>query len=118
MALPESCRIEGNELVFYELADEPTLANGDGLYEYTCFVACTNRLRPDGVPEVRRFEYPELGAEEATTWGGRYLDGSMLEQYRDAGYVLCQLRLPVLPMGGSDAGEVGPPPADHPPVTS
>lgn len=108
MGLPENCSLEAGELVFHELADEATLADTERLYEHTCFVACTNALRPAGPTSVVRFPYPEVAEEEIVLWGGRYLDAAMVDTYRAAGYVLCQLRLPVTAMVGDPSA--GPPP--------
>jgi hypothetical protein len=118
MALPDGCHLEGNELVFYELANEATLADHDALYEHTCFVACTNALRPNGDTVVARFEYPVLTPEESLDWGGRFLTGELIDGYRSQGYVLCQLRLPVQPMGGPlpDGALALRRPQEHPPV--
>ncbi|MBW8826824.1 MAG: hypothetical protein JF603_10815 [Acidobacteria bacterium] len=114
MPLPDGCHLEGNELVFYELANEETLANEEGLYEHTCFVACTNALRPLGGTTVKRFDYPEIELTEALDWGGRLLTGEAIALYREQGYLMCQLRLPVAPMGGPVPEGAPERPADHP----
>ena len=118
MALPDGCRLEGADLVFYELANEDTLANHDALYEHTCFVACTNALRPAGDTSVVRFPFPELAGSESLDWGGRYLTSELVDGYRAQGYVLCQLRLPVQPMGAPlpDGALALRRPDDHPPI--
>ena len=98
MALPDNCRLEDDELVFYELAREATLADAEGLYGHVCFVACTNALRPAGVPTVIRFGFPTMTADDVVDWGSRYLTRALVDEYRRDGYVLCELRLPVTPM--------------------
>ena len=116
MPLPPGCHVEGGELVFYELASEETLADETGLYEHTCFVACTNGLRPLGAPAIVRFEYPAIDPDEVIDWGGRSITPDLLEVYRREGYLLCQLRLPVAPMGGPLPEGAPPPPEHHAPA--
>jgi hypothetical protein len=101
VALPEHCEVVDGALVFYELAQPDVLADADRLYEYTCFTACTNLLRPLGVPTVSTQALPELAPGEVTMWGGRALGAEAADTYRQQGFVLAELRLPVAPMGPS-----------------
>jgi hypothetical protein len=99
MALPESCELTPTHLVFWELATETQLVDIDKLYEFCCTVACTNALRPLGMVEVVRHPLPELADGESLLWGGRTLVAEAGREYAAAGYVLCELRLPVQGMG-------------------
>jgi hypothetical protein len=99
MALPDTCEMTETHLVFWELASEAQLADADKLYEYCCTIACTNALRPLGTVEVEQYPIPELGDGEVLRWGTRHLDADAGRSYASSGYVLCQLRLPVQPMG-------------------
>jgi hypothetical protein len=99
VALPDSCELTATHLIFWELATETQLADTDKLYEFCCAVACTNALRPLGMVEVVRHPIPALGDGELLQWGNRHLAAEAGHSYAAAGYVLCQLRLPVQPMG-------------------
>jgi hypothetical protein len=99
MALPDSCELTPTHLVFWELAKETQLADTEKLYEFCCTVACTNLLRPLGMVEVEHRPIPEMGAGEVLAWGNRQLEAAAGREYAAAGYVLCQLRLPVQQMG-------------------
>lgn len=111
MALPEQCRVEDNVLIFAELADDATLSDRDKLYEHVCFVACTNGLRPAGDVEVRRFEFPPIPDDSYAVWGGRSITAEAADSYRESGYRLCELRLPIAPMAGG--APMAMPSADH-----
>jgi len=99
MALPDSCQLTPTHLVFWELASEPQLADTDKLYEFCCTVACTNALRPLGLVEVVRHPFPNMDQGQAMLWGNRRLSAEAADTYRGSGYVLCELRLAVQPMG-------------------
>ncbi len=99
MALPDSCELSETHLLFWEVAADTQLAETDRLYEYCCTVACTNGLRPLGPVEVTRGEIPDLAGGEVLSWGKRYLSSDAAETYKQQGYLLCLLRLPVQPMG-------------------
>ena len=99
MALPDSCQLSETHLSFWEVAADAQLAEADKLYEYCCTVACTNGLRPLGPVEVSRGEIPDLAEGEVLQWGQRYLTSDAAETYKQQGYLLCVLRLPVRPMG-------------------
>jgi hypothetical protein len=99
MALPDSCELTATHLIFWELATETQLADTDKLYEFCCTVACTNALRPLGPVEVVQQAIPDLGDGELLQWGSRHLAADAGQSYAEAGYVLCQLRLPVQSMG-------------------
>jgi hypothetical protein len=99
MALPDSCELTATHLVFWELATETQLAETDKLYEFCCTVACTNALRPLGGVEVVRQPLPDMSDGQLLQWGNRQLAADAGRTYAAAGYVLCQLRLPVQPMG-------------------
>ena len=101
MPLPDNCELIDGQLVFWELAHPSTLANEQGLYEYVCFNACTNALKPSGPHSVTRFALPELAEGEALSWGGRTVTAAEASTYRAQGMVLAAVRLPVEPMGGS-----------------
>jgi len=101
MALPDQCELRNGYLVFWELARPEDLADEDRIYEHTCFVACTNGLRPMGRSEVLTHPYPELAPGTQGMWGGRSVTDESLREFRDSGYVLCELRLPVAPMGAA-----------------
>jgi hypothetical protein len=101
MALPDGCELTESRLLFWELATELQLADRDKLYEYCCTVACTNALRPLGMVEVVRHGIPALSDGEVLHWGNRQLDATSGRSYAAAGYVLCELRLPVQPMGAA-----------------
>lgn len=99
MALPDGCEVTATHLVFWELAPETQLADVDKLYEFCCTVACTNAFRPLGPVEVVRHPYPDIGPGGAVAWGSRFLAADAAASYESQGYVLCELRLPVQPMG-------------------
>ncbi|HUZ08999.1 MAG TPA: hypothetical protein VMU76_02420 [Acidimicrobiales bacterium] len=99
MALPDGCEVTPTHLVFWELASEPQLADTDKLYEFCCTAACTNAFRPLGPVEVVRHPYPDLGDGEVLLWGDRQLTAEAGRTYMASGHVLCELRLPVQPMG-------------------
>ena len=99
MALPDSCELTATHLIFWELASEPQLADTAKLYEFCCTVACTNALRPLGAVEVVRHPFPTLDDGQVLLWGNRQLAAEAGRTYRESGYVLCELRLPVQPMG-------------------
>jgi hypothetical protein len=99
MALPDGCELTATHLVFWELATDDQLADVTKLYEHCCTVACTNALRPLGGIEVARHPIPDLADDEVLTWGDRALGAAAGRAYAAGGYVLCQLRLPVQPMG-------------------
>lgn len=99
MALPDSCQLTPTHLVFWELASEPQLTDTEKLYEFCCTVACTNALRPLGMVEVVRHPFPEMTDGQAMLWGSRHLTAEAADTYMASGYVLCELRLPVQPMG-------------------
>ena len=44
-------------------------------------------------------EIPDLAEGEVLQWGKRYLSSDAAETYKQQGYLLCVLRLPVQPMG-------------------
>jgi hypothetical protein len=95
-------------LVFSEIATTSQLDDTEALYEHCCFVACTNGLRPDGVVAVVQTPIPPMEPGEAILWGSRVLSADAADEYRADGYVLCELQLPVSPMGASR------PPLGHP----
>jgi hypothetical protein len=97
--LPDSCELRGTFLVFSELATEDQLADTDALYEHCCFIACTNGLKPLGPVEVRSGPLPALDPGTSIMWGQRVLSSEAADEYRTAGLALCELRLPVEPMG-------------------
>jgi hypothetical protein len=101
MALPDNCEIVDGFLVFWELAHPNTLDNHEGLYEYACFNACTNGLRPGGAHDVTQYPLPELETGQVLVWGGRTLSAKDVDRYRDQGMMLARIRLPVSPMGAS-----------------
>ncbi len=101
MPLPDSCELQETHLVFSELATELQLADSDALYEHCCFVACTNGLRPLGPVEVSFGPMPSLDPDTSILWGRRVLTAEAASEYRTAGFVLCELRLPVQPMGAA-----------------
>ena len=65
MTLPVECELQGGELVFWELAQAADLDDEERVFDHTCFIACTNGLRPMGNPTVHRHPYPELAAGES-----------------------------------------------------
>src|ERR1700730_6565972 len=99
MGLPDSCELTATHLVFWELATEAQLADTDKLYEFCCTVACMNALRPLGVVEIERHPLPDLEDGDLIQWGNRVLAADASRAYAAEGFVLCQLRLPVQPMG-------------------
>ena len=99
MALPDNCEVADGYLVFWELVHPGTLENHEGLYEYVCFNACTNGLRPGGPHEVLQCELPEIRPGQMVVWGGRTLSAEDVARYREQGMVLAMIRLPVSPMG-------------------
>jgi len=101
VALPDGCEMTGTHLVFWELATEPRLADVDAHYERCCFVACTNALRPLGPVEILPRPLPELAPGTEILWGDRSLTAEAADAYRAQGYVLCEFRLPVQPMGAA-----------------
>ena len=86
-------------LVFWELAHPSVLADDQGLFDHTCFIACTNLLRPLGHHEVRIHPFPDLAEGEIGRWGGAAFDAAEVEGFKEAGYVLAEIRLPAQPMG-------------------
>jgi len=101
MALPDGCELTPSHLVFWELATADQLVDTDRLYEFCCTVACTNGLRPLGAVDVVAHPFPDLGPAEVLAWGNRALTAEAGRAYAAAGYVLCELRLPVQPMGAA-----------------
>ena len=101
MALPDGCEMTGSHLVFWELATAAQVADVDGNYERCCFVACTNALRPLGPVEIIPQPLPTLEPGTAILWGDRSLTAEAAEAYRAQGFMLCELRLPVQPMGAA-----------------
>jgi hypothetical protein len=99
VALPPQCEVVDGFLVFWELAHPDVLGNDEALYEHTCFVACTNALRPLGRQQVEIHPFPELGADQYGFWGGARFDATDIEGFKAAGYVLAEIRLPAQPMG-------------------
>jgi hypothetical protein len=99
MSLPTGCELTETHLVFWEMATESQLEETQRLYEFCCGIACTNALRPLGMVEVVKRPIPDIAAGEALRWGPRTLEGEAAREYSARGYVLCQLRLPVQPMG-------------------
>lgn len=99
MALPDGCEATATHLVFWELATLEQLADEDKLYEFCCTVACTNAYRPLGPVETIAHAIPELEDGAAISWGGRALSAEAAATYAREGFVLCELRLPVQPMG-------------------
>jgi hypothetical protein len=99
VALPDGCELTATHLVFWELATEVQLGDVEKLYEFCCTVACTNALRPLGPVEVVRRPIPALAGDETAIWGNRSLTASAAAGYQAQGFVLCELRLPVQPMG-------------------
>lgn len=99
MVLPDGCEATATHLVFWELATPQQLADEEKLYEFCCTVACTNAYRPLGPVETVAEEIPELEDGAVMSWGGRSLTPDAARAYAAEGYVLCQLRLPVQPMG-------------------
>lgn len=99
MALPPQCEIQPGFLVFRELAHPDVLAQTDDLFDHTCFVACTNGLRPLGPNEIDVFPLPELEEHQVATWGGAHITPEAADQYRSQGYVLAEIRLPAQRMG-------------------
>jgi hypothetical protein len=99
MSLPDGCEVTESHLVFWELSTENQLAETDRLYEYCCTVACTNGLRPLGRVEVISQVIPEVQDGEVFFWGPRQLSAEAAAGYAEAGYVLCELKLPVQSMG-------------------
>jgi hypothetical protein len=99
VTLPDSCELTPTHLVFWELASEPQLVDTEKLYEFCCTVACTNALRPLGMVEVVRHPFPDLTDGQVLLWGRRQLSSQASRTYMASGYVLCELRLPVQPMG-------------------
>lgn len=99
MTLPDGCEVIGAHLVFWELATEDQLAAAEALYEFCCTVACTNALRPLGPVQVVRHTYRDVPEGEVMAWGNRFLTADAARAYAGDGYVLCELRLPVQPMG-------------------
>ena len=99
MALPDGCEATDTHLVFWELATFEQLDDQDKLYEFCCTVACTNAYRPLGPVETVAHEIPQLEEGAVIAWGGRSLTAEAARSYAEQGFVLCQLRLPVQPMG-------------------
>lgn len=120
MLLPDQCTLEDGALVFWEVADPATLADADKLYEYACFHACTNGLRPSGYPSVETSDFPALGDGEVGLWGKRSMTSESIRQFQAAGLVLARIALPVAQMGGdalrSVAAADGTPPHETPPT--
>ena len=101
MSLPDNCEVVAGHLVFWELALPSTLDDDEGLYEYVCFRACTNGLRPAGRQQVIRYPLPELEPDQLVAWGGRTLEPADVQLYRDQGMVLARIALRVSPMGSA-----------------
>jgi hypothetical protein len=101
MPLPDSCQLTPSHLVFWELATPAQLADEDKLYEYCCTIACTNALRPMGTVDVRSEAIPHLADEQQMLWGRRSLTAQAAKEYTVQGFVLCELRLPVQPIGAA-----------------
>lgn len=101
MPLPDQCQLSERHLVFSELATETQLEDADALYAHCCFVACTNGLRPAGPLEVVQAPIPELDDGTSVMWGNRLLSAEAATLYVERGYRLCELRLPVVPMGSA-----------------
>ena len=99
MSLPESCKLTDTHLVFFELVTDTQLGKTDALYEHCCFVACTNGLRPAGPLEVAHGAIPALEEGTSILWGNRELSAEAAGTYQGQGYLLCELRLPVVAMG-------------------
>jgi hypothetical protein len=99
VALPDGCERTATHLVFWELATEAQLDDTDKLYEFCCTVSCTNGLRPLGPVDIVRHPLPDLSDDEVMVWGGRSLTAPSARGYAAEGYVLCELRLPIQPMG-------------------
>lgn len=99
MSLPDSCELTPTHLVFWEMATEAQLAQTDRLYEFCCTVACTNALRPLGMVDIAHQPIPEVPEGEVFRWGRRTLEPDAARDYAAQGYVLCELKLPVQPMG-------------------
>ena len=97
--LPPECHIEDGDLVFLEVGSLDVLGNEEGIYEHTCFVACTHGLRPMGRPVVKTYPLPEMEADQAALWGGRTMTAADVDAWRGQGLVLAELRLPVQAMG-------------------
>ncbi|MGE0879439.1 MAG: hypothetical protein AB7L13_16560 [Acidimicrobiia bacterium] len=102
--LPAGVELQDNELVFFEVAGDEVLDNAEFIYEHTCFVACTNGLRPAGIPSVESWEFPEFDDEQVLMWGGRGVRASDARDFAARGMRLAQFRLPVAPMAGGMAG--------------
>jgi hypothetical protein len=85
--------------VFLEVGAREVLENEEGIYEHTCFVACTHGLRPMGRPLVKTYPLPEIDAGQAALWGGRTMTAADVDSWREQGLVLAELRLPVQAMG-------------------
>jgi hypothetical protein len=86
-------------LVFWEVAHPDVLSDEQGLFDHTCFIACTNLLRPLGQHHVRVHPWPELADDEVGTWGGAVFTVDEMAGFKDGGYVLAEIRLPAQPMG-------------------
>lgn len=109
--LPPQCELHDNVLVFFEVAGDAVLDNGQFIYDHTCYTACTNGLRPAGVPEVHTFEFPPIGDDQLLKWGGRAVSAADAREWAAQGMRLVQFRLPVAPMLGG-----APMPPSHPPT--
>jgi len=120
--LPDQCTLEGDALVFWEVAHPEVLENIEALYEYVCFTACTHALRPSGQPTVVVHDFPSLETGQVALWGGRSMTADSIESFRDGGLVLAEIRLGVAAMGGAAAAVVEDSdleiPRDHPNVAS
>jgi hypothetical protein len=118
--LPDQCTLEVNELVFWEVADPTTLADDEKIYEYACFTACTNGLRPSGMTSVQTSEFPELDDDDVALWGKRSMTAEAIRRFRADGLVLAKILLPVAAMGGDARRAVadadGTPPHRTPPA--
>ncbi len=99
MALPPQCEVVEGYLVFRELAHPDVLANHEALFEHTCFIACTNAMRPLGAQQIEVHPFPELDPGEYGYWGGGRFDATDIERFVAEGYVLAEIRLPAQPMG-------------------
>ena len=101
MALPDSCELTPTHLIFWELASEPQSADTAKLYEILVALwPAPTPLRPLGAVEVVRHPFPQPGRRPGAAVGqpsARRPEAG--RTYRESGYVLCELRLPVQPMG-------------------
>ena len=99
MALPDSCELTATHLDLLGAGHRNPVGRHRQAVEFCCTVACTNALRPLGPVEVVQQAIPDLSDGELLQWGSRHLAADAGHSYAEAGYVLCQLRLPVQSMG-------------------